>query len=360
MKIGILTYHRSYNFGALLQAFALRQALARLGNDVYIINYWPNYHYEMYAMFPIKTMCRLFKGMHLRGLAGYFVYWRKRYRKMKATEAFIDKYSRPYWAAYSKKASFDVVVYGSDQIWRKQGGLGGRFNPVYFGENILPAKKHVSYAGSMGKMELNDGDKQYLVSTLSKFDMLSARESSLNDLLLSLGLQSEVVIDPTLLLTSEEWDSLLDTSRIIKEKYVLFYQILNNSVDEDQVKAYAKNHGLRYVKLLTTAPNSHQEDYVIETVGPEAFVSLIKHAEIVFTSSFHGLVFSLTYHKPFYASYAQNASRAESIIDAVGLRRCLLPPMGIIPETPPAIDYAEVNERMAELRKSSLDFIKRI
>ena len=360
MKIGILTYHRSYNFGALLQAMALRQKIADQGHDVYIINYWPFYHYNMYALFPPRTLWHLFKGKHLKAVLRYFKYWHKRYKKMRVTKAFINKYSRPYWAKYSPKVAFDVVVYGSDQIWRKQDGLEGRFNPVYFGENIITTKKSVSYAGSMGKLELDDEDKRYLFSTLSRFDMLSTRETSLNDLLLSLGLKSEVVIDPTLLLTAKEWDSLLDTSRIIKEKYVLFYQVLKYSIDEEQAMAYARSHGLRYVKLLTTAVTSRQDDYVIETASPETFVSLIKHAEMVFTSSFHGLVFCITYNKPFYASYVENSSRAESIMEAVGLKHCLLPPMGKIPDAPPVIDYDEVNKRMADLRKSSIDFIKRM
>lgn len=360
MKIGILTYHRSYNFGALLQAMALRKKIADYGHDVYIINYRPFYHYDMYALFPPMTMWHLLKERHLKTFLRYFLYCPKRYKKKKATESFINKYSRPYWAKYSPETALDVVVYGSDQIWRKQNGLGGRFNPVYFGENILNTKRHISYAGSMGKMELNEGDKKYISSTLSKFEKLSVRENALNDLFLSLGLKSEVVVDPTLLLTSSEWDKLLSPQRIIKEKYVLYYQVLGKSIDEEGVKEYASRKGLRYVKLLTTAPNSHQESYVIDTKGPEAFVSLIKHAEMVFTSSFHGLVFSITYNKPFYASYVENSSRAESIIEAVGLKHCLLPPMGKIPDAPPVIDYDEVNRRMADLRKSSIDFIKKI
>ena len=360
MKVGIITYHRSYNFGALLQAFALRWALARLGHDAFIVNYWPRYHYEMYALFPLRTMWRLLKGKHLRTLLHYFTYFPNRYKKKKATEEFINKYSKPYWAKYSKSSSFDVLVYGSDQIWRKQDGLQNKFNPVYFGENVLNTKRNVSYAGSMGKMDLDEDDKKYLVSSLSKFDMLSVRETPLNDLLISLGLNSQVVLDPTLLLNAEEWDKLLNTQRYINEKYVLFYQVLYESIDEQQAKEYAKQHGLRFVKLLTTAPVSRQEDYVVQTVGPETFISLIKHAEMVFTSSFHGLVFSITYNRPFYAAYSKNASRAESILEALGLRDRLLKPMGKIPEHSVAIDYKEVNKRMIDLRKSSLEFLKSI
>lgn len=360
MKIGILTYHRSYNFGALLQALALRQKLADMGNEVYIIDYWPYYHYDMYALFPLREIGWMLKKGQIKSFVHMFIYFPKRYRKMINIRKFLNQYSRPFWVKYSKRESFDIVVYGSDQIWRKQSRLHNTFNRVYFGENILRSRKKVSYAASMGLIDLNHEEKGYLRSALLKFDKISVRETSLNDLLINLGLKSEIVLDPTLLFDRDDWERMIEVRRTIEGKYVLFYEILPNSIDEEQVKNYAHEHGLKYIKLLTSARCKHQEGYVIDTEGPDSLISLVKYAEIVFTSSFHGLVFSILYNKPFYSSYAKNAGRAESLIEALRLNNCLLEPMSKIPDAPPGIDYAATNERLRRLRQSSIAFLRSI
>ena len=359
MRIGILTYHRSNNYGALLQGVALRYVLQEMGHDAYFIDYWPNYHYEMYALFPPKLIIRNVLGLHARYLWRLVRDCSRRWKRIKHFRKFISENVRPYMAKYSKKEEFDVIIYGSDQIWRKQGGLGGKFNPVYFGENILTTKNHVSYAASMGIIDLSDEDKSFLKSSLSRFSKISVRESSLNDAIVSLGLKSEVVLDPTLLLDSHQWDKLLSTDeRPINEKYVLFYQIMGKSFDEDKIKAFAAERGLRYVKLAGGV--SKKQAGVLDNESPETFVSLVKHADFVFTSSFHGLAFSIIYNKQFFASYSANAGRAESLLNSLCLSNRLLEPMSALPSNVERINYEDANTRMASLRKSSIDFLKAI
>ena len=359
MKLGILTYHRSHNYGAQLQGIALRHALVKLGHDVSFIDYWPEYHWEFYALFPPITMLRNLKGMHL----GYFYRlirnfpWRL--KRSKNLKRFMAAYTAPYWEKYSSKTPYDAVIYGSDQIWRKQPGLHDRFNPIYFGENKLQTKRHIAYAASMGSMDLDEADYQFLKQSLSRFERLYVREAPLCEMLRSIGLQAEVVLDPTLLLTNDEWEELLPLSeRPIKEKYILFYDILTKSFDEEQVRQFANRQGLRFVKLVGGVSKRSKD--CIDTAPPEIFLQLVKYAECVFTSSFHGLVFSILFHRPFLASYRRNAVRAQSLLQDLGLSHCMLAPQSAVPLDFPKIDFSDVDERMARLRQRSLDLLSSI
>ena len=360
MKIGILTYHRSYNFGAQLQAIALRLKLVEMGHNVSFVDYWPLYHYDMYALFPPLTIKNELKKHHLGYIKFLVLYFPRRFKKMRVMWKFMKKYSCPYWDKYNGKTNYDVVIYGSDQIWRKQWGLGDKFNPVYFGENVLSTKRHIAYAASMGNLDLSPEDESFLKSSLSKFDKISVRESSLSDVLTRLGLKSQVVLDPTLLLESEEWDKILKPKRIVSDKYVLFYEIAGKSFDRDSIKDFAKRHGYRYVEVKSGVSNKIGKKDIYDAVGPEVFVSLIKHAEMVFTSSYHGLVFSILYNKKFYASYSTNVLRAKSLLEDLDLEYCLLEPLCPLPDSLPEIDYEEVNIKMKQIRKASIDFLKNI
>lgn len=359
MKIGILTYHRSHNFGAQLQAVALRTKLAAMGHSVCFINYWPRYHQQMYALFPPLQR----EGSRIKALIHYvkiLLLSPRRHKRIRAMQKFMKEYSCPYWKPYDNKTAYDAVIYGSDQIWRKQLRLSNKFNPVYFGDNVLSTKKHIAYAASMGKMKLTPHDERFLKETLSRFDKISVRESDLNDELARLGINSQVTLDPTLLLQSQEWDKLLEPRRMIKENYALFYEITFESFDRKAMKQWARQHNLRFIEVKGRAASILPQKDVFDVVPPQAFVSLIKHAEMIFTSSYHGLVFSLLYNKKFYASYSNNAQRAKSLLQNLGIEHCLLAPLSPLPDNLPQIDYNQVNIKMQELRKGSLHFLKNL
>lgn len=359
MEIGILTYHRSHNYGALLQAVALRHILVMMGHSVYFVNYWPEYHRQMYAQFSISEALR--RGGK-RGAVKYVVevlrYYSGRKERIRHFQSFIDEMIMPYCIGYDRERQLDIVLYGSDQIWRKQVGLGSRFNPVYFGNNLLSAKKNISYAASMGCIELNQLDKKFLKEKLMLFDKISVREDSLSAVLHQLGIASEVVLDPTLLLNREEWNRLLPVERECKEKYVLYYRLLEKSFDEEQIKRFAKCLGCTLIILDGRIKELKKDTF--STSGPKSFVALIKYAEFVFTSSFHGVVFSLIYNKNFFASFSVNSGRAKSLLNRLGLQRCLLEPCSPIDEKYLDIDYMEVNNKLENYREESIKFLSEL
>lgn len=359
MKIGILTYHRSHNYGALLQAIALRNFLYNMGHEVYYIDYWPKYHINMYRIFNmdiLKTISLYSKAKYIiRSILECLL----RQKRINNFKRFIDAYIVPHCLPYDEKVKYDVIIYGSDQIWRKQFGLGGKFNPVYFGINKLETSKHIAYAASMGSVQLTEEDKSFLYKSLVRFSEISVREKVLKDDLLECGLKDvQIVSDPTLLLNKGQWNKLVPTKTFRSQKYILYYNLLNNSFDEKQVLRYARFQKMKLVILrgsVDIMKNNANSIY-----GPEHFLSLIKNAELVLTSSYHGLLFSIIYNKPFFASFSVNETRARSILEYLGLEDRLLTPNRNIPLDLKDIDYSVINEKIKLLNQTSIDYLNQI
>lgn len=357
MKIGILTYHRSYNYGALLQAVALRSVLTEYGHDVFFVDYWPEYHRRMYSLFSFNTL----RERGIKGTPGYIKKCIKNYsiskNVYKVFDGFIKEFISPYCRPMSD--SYDMLVYGSDQIWRKQDHLDD-FDQVYFGINRIKANKHISYAASMGALYKDENDIICLNKLISNLDVVSVREVELLEYLNSMGIEDvRHDLDPTLLLAKTDWVKTLnihDTERDCKP-YILFYDLLTEAISEAEVRKYAESKNLALKIVRPRRTNSSLKDVILD-VSPRDLVRLISKADMVITSSFHGMVFSIIFEKPFYASFSKNPQRAESILRTVSLTKCLLKPGTFIPREDLHIDYSNVNWMLDELRSQSLLFLK--
>ncbi len=354
MEIGILTYHRSHNYGALLQAIALRQVLLDMGHNVFFIDYWPEYHRNMYSLFSIRQMLRSGKKGAIKYLYKAVTLYTLRKERIKNIESFITEQIEPYCQPYGSNHFYDVVIYGSDQIWRKQRIIRRMFNPVYFGNNIISTSCHISYAASMGIIKLNSADEIFLKKNLLRFKKLSVREEQLKDTLRNIGINSRVVLDPTLLLDKEVWDKLLPIPKPHNDKYILYYRLMEKSFDEEQIIKIAKLMGYKLI-ILDSTPRKIDKN-ILSTSDPYDFLSLIKYAELVFTSSYHGLIFSIIFNKNFYASFVTNVGRAESLLSKLNLLNHLIKPNSEI-KVNDKIDYIQVNKTLNIIRKESLNFL---
>ena len=355
MKIGILTYHRSHNYGALLQAIALRKVLTEMGHQVTYIDYWPAYHRHMYALFSFSKMNdqATIKSKY-RYCKNCILYYSIRKKRIESFESFIKRYISPFTS--SLKDNYDIIVHGSDQIWRIQYEIH-KYNPFYFGSHNISAKKKISYAASMGSLPNNEKDKQQLRKLVSNLDDISVREKDLKGMLMNMGYtQISHDLDPTMLLTSVQWKEIINCSISPSDKYAVFYQI-KNSFDIAQLKNVCKDSGLKLITICSNA-NGYETDSVIRTANPMSFLSLIAGAEFVFTSSFHGLVFSLLFHKPFYASFSSNTERAESLLSLLSLSDRLLKPFVQISELDKNINYCNVDSIIKELKEKSVAYLK--
>lgn len=353
MKIGILTYHRSHNYGALLQAIALKKVLNDMGHEATFIDYWPIYHRHLYA----KINFAYLKDLGYRGKYRYIKDCLKNYsyrcQRIANFNSFISEYIEPYVSRMNE--TYDVIIHGSDQIWRKQPEWK-KYNPIYFGKHNIKTKRKISYAASMGQISSNEEDKETLREYLSCLSSISVRETDLKEFVETLGFVCYQHIDPTVLLTGEEWKKTIGIKPENEGKYVLYYHLLPDSFDYDQIESFAREKGLGLKVIYSEAMRKNTVEQ-ITTGDPLVFLHLIYNAAFVFTSSFHGLVFSLLFQKPFYAAFAYNSGRAKSLLDMLGLSDRLLDPCSYVPNDDHEIDFCKVNSVLNDLRKKAIDYL---
>lgn len=355
MKIGILTYHRSRNYGALLQAKALQEYVSSLGHEVYLIDYWPEYHDQMYKPFSWS----LFKQFSIKSK---FVYIRKflftgyrTYKRQRKTERYIDRY-----LLLSNDKKYDVVLYGSDQIWRKQnfGGFKG-YNPVYFGEGYVETSHKIAYAVSMGKIEIDtDDDKAFIKDHLQMFDAISIREIDLIDFLeQEFGTRYQLVCDPVMLLNKEQMLKNVDISFIPSEKYIFYYRLKDLKSTDQIVKEIVRQTGYRVVEFRGHIPYFHYGRRYRVTADAQEFLSLLSGAEYVVSSSFHGVALSILLEKQFFTiSKIERASRLVSLLTELGLTDRFVKGADVNIEK--KIDYKLVSERLQTFSNQSREWLK--
>ena len=359
MRVGILTYHRSHNYGALLQAIALRVVLQSMGHDVFYVDYFPAYHKRVYALFDWNEFYALptFKKRIKYCLRKGKTLIPKLIRKQRF-DRFISRHINPY--CLPEKASFDLMLYGSDQIWRKQPFLG-QYNPMYFGENSLSACRHVSYAASLSCLPSNEEDVSCFLYLVKHLDAISVREESTRVFLNNNGIPNvRVDLDPVLLLRPLEWLRLFPDKVLIQGRYVLLYDLQANAFckvfNEQEVSAFAENNRCKLIKIRGGATKIGSE-FDRHLDDPESFINLIKHADCVVTSSYHGLVFSLLFCRPVICRFSQNSERAKSLLQSLDAEHLLLHNDMKIPPMIQPFDI-KVENRIESLRHSSLDYLK--
>ena len=353
MKIGILTYHRSRNYGALLQAVALRTVLQKMGHEVYYVDYWPDYHRRLYSIPHLS-----FKGLFTKPRTTIFQYRNicLMKKRKKNFDQFIDKYIEPYCNSLSDE--YDILIYGSDQIWRKQPFIN-EFNPVYFGVHDIKAQKHVSYAASIDSLPQNIEDKKQFANLLSNLDKISVREESTKDFLSQLGFDDvSLSLDPTLLLHEEEWNAIIPPNRSINngEAYLLFYDLQPGTFDEKEIHRFADEKKLSIIRI-TGKGRFTKKSNDNTTCGPVDFVNYIRNASFVITSSYHGLLFSIIYNKPFLVSFSSNSQRAFFLLNIIDSSEQLIDPQSGIHEKS-HIDYNIVNKNLEMYKQASYNYLE--
>jgi len=364
MKIGILTYHRAHNYGALLQAYALLTYLRELGQQAEIIDYWPNYHAEDYKLIPY------FKTKNFKGkiksifflIIGYSRILKRseRYKQFIREQFGLSDIPRYLTEDDMKDIEYDLVVYGSDQIWRRSNySLFKGFSDVYFGACPKKVKRKIAYAASMGIIEIEEKDKPYLRRMVHNFDAISVRENELKQLINKYFEHPVVlVLDPVLLLSKEKWLQFIHSKTpIIQNKYIFLYQLIPSSdaiILTNRLKAY---YGYKVIEIRGRVEPQLLGDRYLQTASPSDFLSLIKNAEIIVSTSFHGIAFSLIFEKQFYAlGMGTNSGRAKTLLDQIDLPNRYLSDIKCV-DFKNNIDYNKVNIKIASLRQQSEKYL---
>ena len=363
-KIGILTLPLHGNYGGVLQLFALKKFLLELGHEVIHINRWKN------IQKPKGAIKLILKGKGVKSILMNYIDPSYNFKKETAIFSnFIDKYIAPssdllrstkQLDSYFKEANFDAVIVGSDQVWRE------RYTPNvydYFLDFDFGETKKISYAASYGlnEYEAIKSKPTKIAALLKDFDAISVREDIAVEWFGSLGIDNvEHVIDPTLLLLKEDYDSILDQGEKFEDKKLVTY-ILDDSVEcEDAIAKVASHKNLApyNLRIKTKSGSEDRQDCLIEH-----WLKSFRDANFILIDSFHGLVFSALFNVPFIAicNASRGAARFTSICKQLGLEDRLVFGYDDITEDllNQKIDWKDVNTRLTSLRKNSKSFLEK-
>lgn len=294
-KIGICTmYFQNRNYGANLQAYALREVIQCMGADAELITYY--YHTKLHRFLSVMKQ-RMLKNSIAKEIV--------------VRNAAVDRFnqsiphSKLYYSSTIDRANgvYDGFVTGSDQVWNPS--WINRYMALEF---VSPEKCTASYAASTGKITLDKLQQQKLKSALECTRYISIREKDSIPALQELTEKTiTYVLDPTLLLSAGDWDRICTEKRLIQEAFLFCYFLGDNENLRKVAREYADARGLKLVTLpyLNAAYRKVDDgfgDYSLYDISPNDFLSLIKHASFVLTDSFHATVFSHIYERPFAVS----------------------------------------------------------
>lgn len=322
MKIGILTFHRAHNYGAVLQAYALRRYLTLKGYNVNIIDYRGEVNKR-------SRLSNFFKRRNLLVLFFSIVFKLSRvYRRYKKFDSFISDYLQPQDTVFSGEEfsdlNYDVYIVGSDQVWNRD--IIGRNDLVFFGD--LRQKKEfklISYAASLGNQKISKEDGKQFKRLLQNFDQISVRERDGVDLISEM-LEKPVahVFDPTFLLSGKDYEEIIGTP-VLQEDYVLVYQVVDHPATVGIAQSLAQQLNAKVIFLESSIKGFRPLKNHYETLGPGEYLSLIRGAKCIVTTSFHGTAFSIIYKRPFYVvNLDTHNSRPKSLLNSLHLQDRIL------------------------------------
>ncbi len=362
MKTATITFHASHNYGSNLQAYALQQVIKSLGHENEIINLRTARQKDLYTVFTRRRGMRYI----VKNLSHLFYYFplKRAYNKF---EEFINNRLSLTQEFQTEQdiakanLSYDCYIAGSDQIWNP---VPADFDWAFYLPFVKGGKK-ISYAPSFGQLAAlgNDEIKKRIASELSSFDCISVREAgSANNVKLLTGQTPPIVLDPTLLLTREQWlDLIKDRPRLVDGDYIFFYTLFADPERMAIIKRVAKAIGLPVVTSNFSNQydvfNSFKKRY---DAGPLDFLTLIRDAKLVVVSSFHGTVFSALLNKPFFAIDGMSDARIQTLLSTAGMEDREITIDNVESQCRRAfdIDFDEANRRIALARKPSIEFLQ--
>ena len=356
MKIGILTFHNVPNYGAALQAFALKTYLTKKGNNVSVIDFQcPGNNSDFLPERRKKKF--IFSNNPLKKIIKsiiYSIYVNKDY--IKKWSEFED-FSNKYFNVSADNNDFDIVFCGSDQIWNPEITKG--FKPEYFCINKSEKTVSAAYAASCGDItDFNDEQQSQFLSLVDKMDFVGVREKSLCDFLKQNGIDSLCTIDPTFLLSDEDYIKELNLGKTENAKYVLQYALQNTKELDEAAEIIAKEKGLEIIKICGYIPFNGKGNGIFNE-GPKGFLQYLYNADYVVTNSFHGVALSLIFEKDFTSSLPKlRKGRITDLLDMLSLKNRILEDKNNIMTN--KIDYETVNCRLKEMISDSTDYIEKV
>ncbi len=352
-KIGILTYHNTTNYGALLQAFALESKLRELGADAEIINYHcKNIEAREYVTFP-KFNSNIIS--YLKNIKRYYKVSKKRkiIKNFIQQNVILSKCSYDRNTIKESNKIYDKFIVGSDMVFE----LGINGGDMSFYLDFAEPKKRYSYAASLGVSKINDKYLDKCVQELEKFEHISIREEQGQKYFSSI-LKNEVYqdIDPTLLYDKSFWEKYEEIPKNISNKnYILLYFVDPSMPEFDIACKMAKEKNLE-VYILSNGKYTVNGCKVIYDASIGEFLYYIHNASLVITASFHGMIFSINYNTNFmFFTHNNSSSRLKNLAELTGTSDREIKD-SYIPKFECKFD--NINKCAEEIRNKSINYLK--
>ncbi|MCA1061473.1 polysaccharide pyruvyl transferase family protein [Rossellomorea aquimaris] len=360
MKVLTITCHDVYNHGASLQAYSLMKYLQKCGHDARIIDYKPDYLSNQYNLLSINNP-KWEKNIltKLLYLALKFPLRLRELQRKKAFDHFKSKYLRLTDFRYKSNSELrkklpeaDAFICGSDQIWNSL-HQNGR-DPAFYLDFVPNDKIKASYAASFAINELDNKYKDFVKEKISTLDKIGVREKSGIEILNRLNIKSGVnVVDPTLLLSKEEWNNVGQEK--YREDYILVYDFDKSSLIRNLAIDIAEKKGYK-IYSVNTGKVDYADRY-FKFVGPDTFLSLVRDSKFIISNSFHAAVFSVIFEKNFIIVNRNEAinTRMRDFLEDLNLQDRLVTDINSLEHLLNDIEY---HERKQTIEKK-VDFSKK-
>lgn len=361
-KVIIVSRHAISNYGSFLQALALQKKIESLGYEAEVLNYI-NTQEKSYHLCTAELKHSRWNDSALRRAAFYACNMPNRVIQYYRFDHFRKKsmrLSREYGSLEelrSQPPHADIYCTGSDQVWNET--INDHLDWVYFLDFLPEHVYRISYAGSFGKDTIREENRQHIQRSLAKFQAISVREDSGRALLADMGLLGDQVLDPTLLLTADEWRTVRGKAVPPAGKYVLLYQIHRNDALVDYAKRYANHIGCPVINVSVSFTQKKKGVRFFCLPSYEKLLALFDGAYCVVTDSFHATAFSINLKTPFVTMLPTlSTGRNQNILRQFGLENRAISDENdfVTPEQP--IDYEKINTVLVSERQKSIAWLK--
>lgn len=347
MKIGILTFHDTTNFGSLLQTYGLYKAISNLGHDCDVIDY------ECPGITKREIPKPFRFSLNPKKIAKELLYTRKLRKKYLELSRFLHCHINlsPRYTTETIKnceGTYDRIIIGSDIVWGLDITNG---DLTYFLDFVKDSSKKYAFSASIGSGWSTE-EKKMLCPLLQDFKQIAVREEqAIKWVKESSGVDAQLVCDPTMLLSGEEW-ARIASAKYKNDKYVLVYFDTNNKDCLRKAKEIAQRNSLKVKLIHYGLPIKEAE--CIAPLSLEDFLALIKNATFIVTASYHGLLFSLYFEREVIYFNRAHKSRMESL----GMRLGISDRDGAMNPTFHKMSYEIINRNIAGFRNDSLCILK--
>jgi len=370
-KVWIITRRAGYNYGSSLQAYAIQQVVRNLGFKNEIINYDEYYHNIRWKFSPFIYNC-IFKIMNLlpwmfRLIANNKYNWLisrdiqiNKFKTFEKDNLILSKKRYKNSIDIAKDINDnDICICGSDQIWNPH-----LFDPVMFLDFCDHKQtKTIAYAPSFGVIKL-DINIVNIKKLIQKIDFLSVREDTGASIIKNLiGREVPVLLDPTLLINSEDWKTLIAPTKR-NEPYIMCYFLGNSLIPHQFIEALQIHTQYKIVNICTFRTINTIKGELVTTASPSEFLSYIANAAFICTDSFHGTIFSTIFERQFFTferfgSGKENQnSRIYTLLNNCQLQHRLITLNTKNPKDFSLIAYDELRHSLEGKKKASFEYLK--